>query len=404
MLPALAVVLTLASPPAAPAPDETTPNGRVVGTPPVVSELHASADGLLLAGSAALAADAYREVLEDEPRNGRAWYRLGICLLDVGPFADAAEAFARAGELGWRTSDAHYNSACAHALDGDVDAGYALLDRAVATGFTDMDHMAVDPDLTALRDDPRWDEVCVQETRTAPEGARPVTLEATDGATVHAEWTPVLGADGEEDLAAPVVMLLHQAGSNLAEYDSVVPRLNALGWACLATDARGGGRAWGRGNLTVDAAGARGGGEEASRDFAGAVRWLRDRGCTGPLAAIGSSYSAGRVYLLLADHPDEFACGVAYSGGRRFAQPGPDGEPSWASRVAAPVMYSVPVFEYEADSPERFAAIAGTDNLFRIQARGVHGASTLDPRRNPAGWEEEWAALRDWLAAHLREG
>ena len=40
--------------------------------------------------------------------------------------------------------------------------------------------------------------------------------------------------------SAPVIVLLHQAGSSRGEYSDIAPRLNALGFNCLAVDLRSG--------------------------------------------------------------------------------------------------------------------------------------------------------------------
>jgi len=51
---------------------------------------------------------------------------------------------------------AHYNLACSLALTGRLDQAFAALDRAVRLGYGDFEHLARDPDLEALRADPRY--------------------------------------------------------------------------------------------------------------------------------------------------------------------------------------------------------------------------------------------------------
>lgn len=51
---------------------------------------------------------------------------------------------------------AHYNLACSLALTGDADGAFAALERAVDLGYSDAALLADDPDLEALRADPRF--------------------------------------------------------------------------------------------------------------------------------------------------------------------------------------------------------------------------------------------------------
>lgn len=58
--------------------------------------------------------------------------------------------------VGSRQRGALYNAACCHALAGELDAGFAALDRAVALGLRDRAQLLDDPDLATVRADPRW--------------------------------------------------------------------------------------------------------------------------------------------------------------------------------------------------------------------------------------------------------
>ena len=49
-----------------------------------------------------------------------------------------------------------YNAACCASLGGDLDAGFDLIRRALADGWTDRAKLQTDPDLANLRADRRW--------------------------------------------------------------------------------------------------------------------------------------------------------------------------------------------------------------------------------------------------------
>lgn len=61
-----------------------------------------------------------------------------------------------------------YNLACSHSLKGTVEAGLQALARALERGYRDVEWMLRDPDLMALRRDPRFMELI---GRPPPDGA-----------------------------------------------------------------------------------------------------------------------------------------------------------------------------------------------------------------------------------------
>jgi pentatricopeptide repeat protein len=56
--------------------------------------------------------------------------------------------------------------ACSYARKGDLDHAFSWLDRAREAGFDDDSTLAGDPDLDALRDDPRFPKVhCPEKSK-----------------------------------------------------------------------------------------------------------------------------------------------------------------------------------------------------------------------------------------------
>jgi Zn-dependent protease len=78
-------------------------------------------------------------------------------LFKRGEFAQAARLGEQALALTPRPEVA-YDTACAHARAGDVDAAVRLLDRAAQLGFNHVDHATVDPDLLSLRGHPPFED------------------------------------------------------------------------------------------------------------------------------------------------------------------------------------------------------------------------------------------------------
>ncbi|MFI5073144.1 MAG: hypothetical protein ACHP8A_19910, partial [Terriglobales bacterium] len=67
----------------------------------------------------------------------------------------------------------------------------------------------------------------------------PVQFKTSDGVTIYANFYPAKAS------SQPMILLFHQAHSNRYEYSSIAPRLEALGFSCLATDQRFGGTMFG---------------------------------------------------------------------------------------------------------------------------------------------------------------
>lgn len=74
-------------------------------------------------------------------------------------FAESAQLYGRAIDLGIKNSDYIYNAACAASLSGDVPGAFKYLNRAISSGYRNPDNMKADADLVALHTDPRWPDL-----------------------------------------------------------------------------------------------------------------------------------------------------------------------------------------------------------------------------------------------------
>jgi dienelactone hydrolase len=128
------------------------------------------------------------------------------------------------------------------------------------------------------------------------------------------------------------------------------------------------------------------------------LQWAKSSGHTGPVLVWGSSYSAALVFLLAAEHRNEIKAILAFSPGEYLRG-------SATVRKAA-AQVSIPIFVTSAKDPEEIAvaksildASHSTDKTqFVPQIAGVHGSSTLREDQNPHGAEENWAAVKQFLA------
>jgi beta-lactamase regulating signal transducer with metallopeptidase domain/tetratricopeptide (TPR) repeat protein len=102
--------------------------------------------------------DRSRREVEDDPENGAAWHHLGWAALRLDDYDEAERAFERQEKLGFVRKNARYNLACTYARMGARDRAFEWLEKSVAAGMSDVEHVRRDPDLAELRDDPRFAE------------------------------------------------------------------------------------------------------------------------------------------------------------------------------------------------------------------------------------------------------
>lgn len=94
-----------------------------------------------------------------EPRNAEERYERAYDFYRNDRYAEAAAAFRRAGDEGYRPATSYYNAACSWALLGDANQAMAELERAIDAGWDDFDHIADDSDFDPIRGDARFRSV-----------------------------------------------------------------------------------------------------------------------------------------------------------------------------------------------------------------------------------------------------
>lgn len=81
---------------------------------------------------------------------------LGVALTRMGRHHEALEVDRRIVELAPDSPVAWYNLGCSYANLGQSDHAIESLDRAIRLGYSDVTHMAKDPDLRPLHSDERF--------------------------------------------------------------------------------------------------------------------------------------------------------------------------------------------------------------------------------------------------------
>ena len=84
---------------------------------------------------------------------------LGHAYTQRGRFEEGLAVDRRLAELRPEDPIVHYNLACSYSLVGAKAEGLAALERAIALGYDDLEHLEGDRDLDALRAEPRFQEL-----------------------------------------------------------------------------------------------------------------------------------------------------------------------------------------------------------------------------------------------------
>lgn len=222
-----------------------------------------------------------------------------------------------------------------------------------------------------------------------------VQFKTADGVTIYADYYAARKS------ARPLILLFHQAHANRYEYSSIAPRLEALGFSCLATDQRFGGTMFGEDNET-DAHMSKAAAEAHDvkgfeADLEAALAWAHAKDPRRKVILWGSSYSASLVFVVAAKHPAEVAGVLAFSPGEYFPA-----QPTLIEDAAKKV--HVPVFitsENSADAVTNatkiFDAVASGNKVHYSAKYAVHGSSTLLPERNPKGAAVTWQVVMKFL-------
>ena len=230
------------------------------------------------------------------------------------------------------------------------------------------------------------------EQTTTEQSVSTVTFPAADGLTITADlyWTG--------DATKPFIILFHQAEYSRGEYLEIAPKLNALGYNCLAVDQRSGGAANGIKNETHQAAKAQKlatGYTDAYADLEAALSYVVSTYAPTKLIVWGSSYSSSLVLILASEHPDEIAAVLSFSPGEYFKL---DGKlvADYAKTITQPVFITSAKSEEKGWRGIADQITSAGSAFFVPQASGRHGSSTLYEK--VSNHAEYWTAVEAFLA------
>lgn len=221
-----------------------------------------------------------------------------------------------------------------------------------------------------------------------------ITFQSEDGVLITADLYLA-----HED-SAPFILLCHQAGWSRGEYLEIAPKLNALGFNCMAIDQRSGHEVNNIINQTKLAA------EEAKKetlyhqaipDMMAAINFVKKNYSTNNFILWGSSYSSALSLKLGGEHLDLIDGILAFSPGEYFGRYGlgTDYITKSAKNISQPVFITSAKREY-SNWKEIYAAIPSVNKvMFLPETEGNHGSRAL--------WEKfedhkaYWGAVESFL-------
>ena len=143
-----------------------------------------------------------------------------------------------------------------------------------------------------------------------------IDFPSKDGLLITADYYEVKGSE-------TFILLFHQAGWSRGEYKEIAPKLNTLGYNCLAIDQRSGGAVNSVTNQTNQRAVAAGKETtylDAFQDIEATVAYVKKAYSPKKIIIWGSSYSSSLVLKYAGDHPDQIDAALAFSPGEYFGK------------------------------------------------------------------------------------
>ncbi|MCK8480351.1 dienelactone hydrolase family protein [Psychroserpens algicola] len=194
----------------------------------------------------------------------------------------------------------------------------------------------------------------------------------------------------------PVILLLHQAGYNRMEYTDIAPKLNELGYNCLAIDLRSGGRFAETPNYTNQNALEKGLEPkmiDAQQDIVAAVKYLNKR-YDKKVIVFGSSYSSS-LALLESVNNTKIKAVIGCSPGDYFQNDAPSLATVF-SKIKTPYLVT--------SSKQEASTLSGLINGSKLhihqyqfipESDGFHGSKALWSGQK--GADDYWKAVTEFL-------
>lgn len=192
------------------------------------------------------------------------------------------------------------------------------------------------------------------------------------------------------------ILLFHQAGWSRGEYKETAPKLNALGYSCLAVDQRSGGEINAITNQTHKRAKKAGKNTEfidAYQDIEATVAYVKKTYKPKKIIIWGSSYSSSLVLKYAGDYPNQIDAVLSFSPGEYFGKD--NFIKNSASNIKVPSFITSAKNEKGSWSAIHNAISTTTKTMYLPTTKGNHGSRALWSTFNDS--DGYWTAVKGFL-------
>ncbi len=217
-----------------------------------------------------------------------------------------------------------------------------------------------------------------------------INFKAKDGVQVTADLYLTSKTD------APFIILFHQAGYSRGEYREIAPKLNKLGFNCMAVDQRSGDKVNGVVNNTHKAAKKMNKSTkyvDAIPDIEAALEYVKNELKADKIVVWGSSYSAALVFYLASTQSDSIDALLSFSPGEYFKINGKEIK-YYAKSVGCKVFITSAKSEH-GQWKGIYNSVKGDKKYFLPKQSGKHGSKALWV--NNSNNEEYWNEVIQFL-------
>lgn len=221
-----------------------------------------------------------------------------------------------------------------------------------------------------------------------------IMFKSTDGLDITADLYMI-----SEDYSTPFIVLFHQAGWSRGEYLEIAPKLNALGFNCMAVDQRSGNIVNNIKNETAERAIEQ---EkevnyiDALPDLYASIEYVKNNYAKGKLILWGSSYSSALILHIASEHP-EIADGLlSFAPGEYFAKQGKTAD--WLTSSADKIKMNVFITSAKVEEPmwkAIYDRIQSEKEYFLPETNGNHGSRALWEQFDDS--KDYWEAVKKYL-------
>ncbi len=226
-------------------------------------------------------------------------------------------------------------------------------------------------------------------TVSASFAQKTIEFKAADGLTITADLY-------EKSGSKKVIVLFHQAGWSRGEYKEIAPKLNEMGYTCLAVDQRSGGGVndvKNETNARAKKAGKKTSYADAFQDIEAAVSYAKSQLRPDQLIIWGSSYSSALVLKYAGDYPNNIDAVLSFSPGEYFGSK--NFISSSAKNIKAPSFITSAKNEKGSWWGIHQSIPEGKKKFFLPDTKGNHGSRALWNKFDDSS--DYWAEVRGFL-------